>query len=198
MKNFWNERYSEKEYVYGKEANVFFAEQVQQIAPGKIILACEGEGRNAVYAAASGWEVHAFDTSIIGKSKAIQLAVSQGVSIHYRIEDASKITYDENSVDAVAFIYAHFPAPIRKKIHQIAINWLKPGGKIIIEAFTPEQLQNNSGGPKEVSMLYTQDMLLDDFEELSCDLIETQNVALNEGEFHKGKANVIRFVGTKK
>ncbi len=76
MKNFWNKRYSEKEYVYGEDANVFFAEQLQQITPEKIILPCEGEGRNAVYAATSGWGVHAFDTSIIGKSKAIQLAVS--------------------------------------------------------------------------------------------------------------------------
>ena len=72
MKNFWNERYSEKEYVYGEKPNVFFAEQLRQIAPGTIVLPCEGEGRNAVYAAANGWEVQAFDTSIIGKSKAIQ------------------------------------------------------------------------------------------------------------------------------
>ncbi|TDD77259.1 class I SAM-dependent methyltransferase [Flavobacterium caseinilyticum] len=198
MKNFWNDRYSEKEYVYGEEPNVFFAEQLQQLAPGKIILPCEGEGRNAVYSAGNGWEVHAFDTSIIGKSKAIQLAARKEVSINYTIEDAVSVTYEKNSIDAVAFIYAHFPASIRKKIHQKAITWLKPGGKIIIEAFTPEQLQNNSGGPKEVSMLYTKEMLLEDFEELTCDVIETQSVALSEGEFHKGKAAIIRFIGTKK
>lgn len=198
MENFWNERYSAKEYIYGEEPNIFFAEQLQQIARGTIILPCEGEGRNAVFAAANGWEVHAFDTSIIGKSKAIQLAAAQDVSINYTIEDAVSTTYEKNSIDAVAFIYAHFPALIRKKIHQKAIAWLKPGGKIIIEAFNPNQLQNNSGGPKEPSMLYTQEMLLGDFEELNCTVLEVQSVELNEGAFHKGKADIIRFVGIKK
>ena len=198
MKNFWNERYSEREYVYGEEPNVFFAEQLQRLAPGKIILPCEGEGRNAVYAAENGWEVHAFDTSIIGKSKAIQLATRKEVSINYTIEDAITVTYEKNTIDAVAFIYAHFPASIRKKIHQKAITWLKPGGKIIIEAFNPNQLQNNSGGPKDLAMLYTEEMILEDFEELTCDMSEIQSVVLNEGEFHKGKADIIRFVGTKK
>lgn len=198
MKNFWNERYSEKEYVYGEKPNVFFAEQLQQIAPGTIVLPCEGEGRNAVYAAANGWEVQAFDTSIIGKSKAIQLAAAQGVSIEYAIEDAVAVTYEEKSIDAVAFIYAHFPTSIRKKIHQKAISWLKPGGYIILEAFHPNQLQNNSGGPKEAAMLYTKEMILEDFEELNCTLLEVQTVELNEGAFHKGKADIIRFVGIKK
>lgn len=198
MKKFWNERYSEKEYVYGEKPNVFFAEQLRQIAPGTIVLPCEGEGRNAVYAAANGWEVQAFDTSIIGKSKAIQLAAAQGVSINYTIEDAVAVSYEENSIEAIAFIYAHFPTSIRKKIHQKATSWLKPGGQIILEAFNQNQLQNNSGGPKEASMLYTEEMMLEDFEELHCTLLEMQTVELNEGAFHKGKADIIRFVGIKK
>jgi len=28
MNNFWNDRYNEKEYVYGEEPNVFFADQL--------------------------------------------------------------------------------------------------------------------------------------------------------------------------
>lgn len=91
MRNFWNERYSEEEYVYGEEPNVFFAEELQQMIPGKIILPCECEGRNAIYAVTSGWEVHAFDTSIMEKSKAIQLAECKGMSINYTIEDAATI-----------------------------------------------------------------------------------------------------------
>jgi len=46
MNNFWNDRYNEKEYVYGEEPNIFFADQLNQLNPGKIILPCEGEGRN--------------------------------------------------------------------------------------------------------------------------------------------------------
>ena len=197
MKNFWNERYSEKEYIYGEEPNIFFAEQLKNMKTGKIILPCEGEGRNAVYAASCGWEVSAFDSSEAGKTKALQLSAAKGVSINYTIDDATIITYGENSVDVVAFIYAHFPSDIRKQIHQKAITWLKPGSKIILEAFNPQQLQNNSGGPNELSMLYTEDMMKEDFASLNIELIQNLTTELREGKYHEGKADIIRFVGIK-
>jgi SAM-dependent methyltransferase len=197
MSNFWNERYSEKEYVYGENPNIFFEEQLSQLNPGTIILPCEGEGRNAVYAASQGWKVKAFDSSEAGKMKALQLANKKNVIIDYSIEDAVAASYPENSADVVAFIYAHFPPATRKQIHQKAIHWLKPGGKIIIEAFNPNQLQNNSGGPKDLSMLYTEETIKEDFEELKIELLQTNQTILEEGKYHEGKADVIRFVGIK-
>jgi len=197
MKNFWNERYSMKEFIYGEDPNVFFAEQLNKLKPGKIILPCEGEGRNGVYAASLGWEVSAFDSSEAGKEKAIQLATKKGVILNYEIEDAWEVEYPENSFDVVAFVFAHFPTEVRKHIHQKAITWLKPGGRIILEAFNPDQLQNNSGGPKEPSMLYTEKILKDDFKELNIELLETCTTELKEGKFHEGLAEVIRFVGVK-
>lgn len=197
MKNFWNERYSEKEYVYGEEPNLFFAEQLHKLKPGNIILPCEGEGRNAVYAASQGWKVNAFDASEEGKTKALQLANKKGVILDYNVEDAVTVTYPVNSVDAVAFIYAHFPPAIRKNIHQKAISWLKPGGKIIVEAFNPKQLQNTSGGPKELSLLYTEDIIKEDFKGLKIEFIKTLQTALNEGKYHEGMADIIRFVAIK-
>lgn len=198
MSSFWNERYSQKEYVYGEEPNVFFAEQIDRLQAGTIILPCEGEGRNAVFAASKGWEVNAFDTSVAGKSKALQLANRQNVRLGYTIEDAVKVAYPIYSADVVAFIYAHFPETIRKQIHRKAIGWLKLGGRIILEVFNPLQLQNTSGGPKDVSMLYTKEMLLEDFAELEIELLETTQIELKEGKYHDGKADVIRFVGVKK
>ena len=197
MSDFWNERYSEKEYVYGETPNAFFATQLNALQPGTIILPCEGEGRNAVYAAAKGWKVNAFDSSEAGKIKALQLADKRNVVINYAINDATVINYPENSADVVAFIYAHFPLAIRQQIHRKAIQWLKPDGKIIIEAFNPDQLKNNSGGPKELSMLYTEEILKDDFKELQIELLQTLQTTLNEGKYHKGVADIIRFVGIK-
>ena len=197
MYNHWNERYSEKEYAYGEEPNVFFSEQLNKLQKGIIILPCEGEGRNAVYAASQGWVVNAFDASDAGKIKALQLARKKGVSIDYKIADAATVNYPESSADAIAFIYAHFPAAIRKQIHQKAISWLKPGGKVIVEAFNTSQLQNTSGGPKEVAMLYTGEILKDDFLELNVELIQTLQTTLQEGKYHQGRADIIRFVGSK-
>ena len=198
MSSFWNERYREGGFAYGDEPNVFFAEQIDKLSAGTIILPCEGEGRNAVFAASKGWEVNAFDTSVAGKSKALQLAYRQNVRLSYTIEDAVKAAFPNNTADVVAFIYAHFPESIRKQIHRKAIGWLKPGGRIVLEVFNPLQLQNTSGGPKDVTMLYTKEMLLDDFAELEIELLETIQIELQEGKYHDGKADVIRFVGVRK
>jgi len=198
MKNFWNERYSEKDYAYGEEANMFFAEQISNLLAGNMFLPAEGEGRNAVYAASLGWKVSAFDTSDAGKSKALLLADKKGVTIDYKVDDAVSIFYPDNNADVVAFIFAHFPPSVRKKIHLKAIQWLKPGGKIILEAFNPNQLNNHSGGPKELSMLYTEEMIRNDFEGLDIEILQSVRTRLNEGKYHEGIADVIQFVGTKK
>jgi SAM-dependent methyltransferase len=198
MKNFWNERYSEKEFVYGEDPNEFFAEQLSKLQAGMMILPAEGEGRNAVYAASLGWKVSAFDTSDAGKSKALLLADKKGVTIDYKVDDAVSIFYPDNSAEVVAFIFAHFPPVVRNKIHQKAIQWLKPGGKIILEAFNPNQLNNQSGGPKELAMLYTEEMISNDFENLDIELLQAVQKPLNEGQYHEGMADVIQFVGTKK
>lgn len=198
MQEFWNERYNQAEYVYGVEPNTFFAESIQSLNPGTIILPCEGEGRNAVHAAINGWKVLAFDSSEIGKIKAMQLAIQKSVQIDYIINEADLVDYPENIADLVAFVYAHFPQETRKKIHQKAIKWLKPGGKIVLEAFNPNQLTLDSGGPKNPTMLYTIEMLQSDFKNLDINLLETTNIHLSEGKFHTGKAAIIRLIGTKK
>lgn len=197
MKNFWNERYGSQEYVYGKGPNVFFAEQLKQLPPGKILLPAEGEGRNAVFAAAKGWEVCAFDASEAGKMKAEKLAAAHQVSMEYLVADAANISYAENSFDLIAIIYAHFPEGLRKEIHQKAIRWLKPGGTLLVEAFHTEQLQYESGGPKSLELLYREEMLREDFKELEIQLMQTTIVHLEEGIYHRGKAKVIRFIAGK-
>ncbi len=197
MKDIWNERYNSENYVYGKNPNVFFAEQLNKLNQGTLILPCEGEGRNAVFAAMKGWNVIAFDQSETGKKKALTLAHQNNTVIDYIISDAEVFNVAKKTADAVAFIYAHFPAAIRKAIHQKAIDWLKPGGLMIMEAFNPHQLMNSSGGPKEISMLYTEEMLKEDFKAMKIELLQTLQIELKEGNLHEGIAEVIRFIGRK-
>lgn len=197
IKEYWNQRYKEKSFVYGEDPNLFFAEQLKKLKPGKIILPCEGEGRNAVFAANLNWEVQAFDLCAAAKMKSLELATKKDAQFEYMIGDAFEIEFEKGTADAIAFIYAHFPNEIRKPIHRKAISWLKPGGKIIIEAFHTGQINYNSGGPKEPSMLYSKENILNDFEDLQTEMIESIQIDLNEGQSHKGLADVIRYVGIK-
>jgi 2-polyprenyl-3-methyl-5-hydroxy-6-metoxy-1,4-benzoquinol methylase len=195
--NQWDERFSGEEYVYGIQPNVFLEEQLPLLEPGTILFACEGEGRNAVFAASLGWNVSAFDGSTEGQKKARKLAAEKDVTIDYRIGDATDIEYPTESFDCIVFIYAHFPASIRAGIHQRTLGWLKPGGTVIMEAFNPEQLPRTSGGPKDITMLYTPEMLMQDFEDVEDISISLESVTLDEGPLHQGKAEVIRMIAKK-
>ena len=196
--NFWDERYSSAEYVYGIKPNHFFKEQIDKIpVPGKILLPGEGEGRNAVYAAKLGWHVDAFDQSVNAQKKALNLAQKNEVKINYSIVDLHKFYPFKNYYDAVAIIFVHFTSENRIDFHNKIITSLKPGGKIILELFSKEQLGKTSGGPQDLKMLYSIDEIRQDFNSIKSTILKEETIDVNEGEKHRGEASVIRFVGEK-
>lgn len=197
MSSFWDERYSEKEYVYGKEPNLFFKEQLDKLSSGNLLLPCEGEGRNAVYARVNNWDVDAFDSSEIGKEKCIQLAKEFDVKINYVISDATEFDYGKEKYDLIALVYCHFPTDVRNLVLQHCKDALKLGGTIILEGFNPLQLQNPTGGPRTIDMLYTKGILLASFSDYDIQLLEELEIELDEGNYHKGKSNIIRMIAKK-
>ncbi|MEO0338336.1 MAG: class I SAM-dependent methyltransferase, partial [Bacteroidota bacterium] len=169
-KEFWNQRYSANDYAYGKAPNVFFAEQLRQLTPGKILLPADGEGRNSVFAATLGWEAIAFDISSEGKQKAEQLANEKNVSIEYLVGDLESLDLAPQSFDAMALIYAHFPPAIKSKYHQLLQKYLKPGGIVILEAFSKTHLHYRDknpkvGGPNNLGMLFSEAEIEEDFKD---------------------------------
>ncbi|MDR7210252.1 class I SAM-dependent methyltransferase [Flavobacterium piscis] len=198
MKAFWNERYANKEYAYGIKPNEFYKDQLSQIPKGKILFPAEGEGRNAVYAALQGFEVFAFDMSEEGKQKTGQLAFENKVTIDYEVASVDEITYPQDYFDTIVFVFVHFPLNARNQYYQKLLSYLKPNGAIIFEAFGKAQIHLNSGGPKQEDMLFSEDEIKNDFKNIDFITIETADINLDEGVFHQGKANVVRFLGTKK
>ena len=198
MNSFWNQRYNTEEFVYGREPNVFFARSIGPLKPGKLLLPGEGEGRNAVYAASLGWEVEAFDQSHAGAEKAERLAGEMGVQISYRVSDLMDFPFEQGIYDAVGLVFFHAPAPLRKHLHQKVVDSLKPGGSVILEAFHISQLGRDSGGPQSLELLFSKEMLQEDFSDLEIELMEETEVDLDEGLFHGGAAKVLRFKGIKK
>ncbi len=197
MNNFWNESYAEKIFAYGIAPNEFYKEQLAKLPKGKILFAAEGEGRNAVYAAQQGFEVFAFDSSSEGKNKAETLALENKVSIHYEVKGLEEVHHPENSFDVIVLVYAHFPYETRKKYHKKLVSFLKPNGTIIFEAFGKEQLNFQSGGPKQLDMLFSEEEIRNEFPGLNFSYLATVETTLNEGPYHQGKGNVVRFIGQK-
>lgn len=197
MTDFWNARYGQADFAYGREPNEFLKECLDGIEPGLLLLPAEGEGRNAVYAAGLGWDVVAYDPSIEGMRKAQQLAAERDLAIDYRLVGHADFHAESGAFDAVALIYAHVPGPMQRVLHRKMLDLLKPGGLLILEAFSKQQIGRDSGGPKDLDMLYSKAELEEDFQGMSELAVEECEVVLAEGPYHEGTAAVARIIGKK-
>jgi len=162
MKEFWNDRYNQEEFTYGKEPNIFIKAKLPLFERGKILFPAEGEGRNSVYAAQLGWEVSAFDFSSKGKEKADNLAHSKNVTINYKVSKFLEENYTPKEFDAICLTFVHFMPNIKTEMHQRLDSYLKVGGHIILEAFSKEHREISKvnpavGGPPDASMMYSID-----------------------------------------
>lgn len=197
MKEFWNERYRSEDYVYGTQPNTFFKEQLDKLSPGRILLPAEGEGRNAVYAARRGWQVTAVDISEAGRDKALRLAAQTEVQISYLVGSFGETELEVAAFDCIGLVFAHFPPDHRLLYHQKVIQLLKPGGTLILEGFSKEQMAYQSGGPRNEAMLFSVSELQEEFAALTELNIRQELIELREGAYHEGPASVVRLTGKK-
>ncbi|MCC6723620.1 MAG: methyltransferase domain-containing protein [Saprospiraceae bacterium] len=196
---FWDDRYGQSEFVYGVQPNEFFKEKISAIAPpGRLLLLAEGEGRNAVFAAKLGWQVTAIDFSENGRRKALGLASQNGAQLDYQVMDVQEFDFEKNNDwDAIGLIYSHFPAHFRGDLFKKCLRSLRPGGSVILELFTPEQLNYTSGGPKDLSLLYSAEQAHADFAGAASLEIGETIIYLQEGAHHQGPAAVVRCVAVR-
>lgn len=193
----WNERYTRDDFAYGTEPNSFLASNAKVLI-GPVLSLAEGEGRNAVFLASLGLDVLAVDGSVVGLAKARALAASRGLAIQTEVADLTTYEPPENSFGSVVSISAHLPSLIRKRLHRLVERCLKPGGIMLLEAYTIAQLARNTGGPKDPDLLMACMEIETEFP--NCDLILSQEIEREvvEGKFHTGLASVVQFIARKK
>jgi SAM-dependent methyltransferase len=194
IEEFWDQRYSEPGFAYGMEPNAFFAEVLASLPPGRLLLPGEGEGRNATHAAGHGWDVTAFDQSIIARDKALAWADSLDLKMDYQQANLEEYSCQNPVFDLIAIIYIHLLPEIRHRFHRQLAACLKPGGKIILECFHKNQLRYGTGGPTTDALLYHENDLRSDFKHLEIALCEEMVLNLTEGKYHAGKSSVVRLI----
>ena len=196
--DFWDARYGEEGFAYGTMPNIFLSSFSEIFKSGqKVLVIGDGEGRNGVWLAEQGCSVVSVDSSKVGVEKAQNLAAEKGVEIETICADLNHWDWPESEFDFVVIIYVHFPPDVRALLHHKVISTLKPGGQLIMESFTTEQLNYPSGGPPVLEMLYTAEMIKDDFKLLEIQQLEECITELNEGKYHCGEGAVVRLLATK-
>jgi len=196
---FWNERYSADELVYGAAPNEFLAGLAGQLPrSGHALDIGAGEGRNALFLASLGLDVLAVDQSEVGMQKALRLANERKLSLRVQAADLQHFDAEPNSFDVVSSIFVHLPAALRAAVHRRVAAWLKPGGAFILEAYAPDQIERETGGPKNPAHLASLEVLLDELAGLTIEHQAALVRNVSEGRFHTGEASAVQVVARKR
>jgi SAM-dependent methyltransferase len=195
----WEARFRVPDYAFGKEPNYFLA-SCKPLLPrsGKALAVADGEGRNGVWLAEQGLDVLSVDFSPSAQLKGEALARERGVNIAFLRADVHGWAYPEATFDVVVEIFTQFSEPADRDRKWAGMRKaLKPGGLLIIQGYTPKQLQYGTGGPKQVENLYTRALLegaFGDFRDLT---IVEQELEIYEGTSHGGMSAVINLTARK-
>jgi len=192
----WNKRFEGEGYLFGTEPNAYLREQAFRWRPGsQLLCVADGEGRNSVWLAAQGMVVDAFDISEVGVAKARKLAAMSGVSVEYSVADCDSWPWPTDTYDGIAAIFVQFADPtMRERLFANVIRSLKVGGLLVLQGYSPKQLEYKTGGPSLLSHLYTEEMLRTAF--ASTELLELRayDADLTEGTRHRGRSALIGLV----
>jgi SAM-dependent methyltransferase len=198
--NVWDERYAGEEYLFGVEPNAFLVSQRHLLRPGMSCLAlADGEGRNGVWLAQQGLHVVSVEASPVALKKARRLAQQRGVAIDFEQADLAQWEWGEDRFDAVAAIFIQFAPPgLREQIFAGIKRCLKPGGLLLLQGYTPRQLEYGTGGPPLAQNMYTEAMLHESFGDMVLLHLSEHDDVIHEGTGHHGMSALIDLVARRK
>jgi cyclopropane fatty-acyl-phospholipid synthase-like methyltransferase len=192
----WDERFSIEDYLFGAEPAQALVKLEHYLIPqGDTLVIADGEGRNSVYLASRGFRVTASDSSTVANVKAKALAANQNVEVNYQVEDFFDIDWSAEQYDNIVGIFFQFIPPDKIKQVLTALRTaIKKGGTLLIHGYTPQQIELATGGPKDVSLMYTKELFEDVFESVEILVNKEYQMQLSEGSGHKGQSALIDFV----
>ncbi|MFO1216795.1 MAG: class I SAM-dependent methyltransferase [Burkholderiaceae bacterium] len=195
----WNGRFDTGSYIFGTAPNDWLREQAHHLAPAsRVLCVADGEGRNSVWLARHGHRVDAFDIAEVGIRKARALATGAGVGVNFAVADVDALQWPAALYDAVVAIFIQFADPaMRARLFEHMVHTLKPGGVLVLQGYTPRQLEYKTGGPPLVENLYTEPMLRDAFAGLEIIALREYEADLAEGTQHAGRSALIGLTARK-
>lgn len=196
----WDARYARADYLFGTAPNDFLARQAPRLPRGaRALCVADGEGRNSVWLAEQGLDVTAFDVSPVGQEKARRLAAERGVEVKFELADVAGWSWSPVAFDVVAAIFIQFADPVmRSAIFAGMVRTLAPGGLLLLEGYTPKQLEYKTGGPSQAENLYTAALLRDAFGSLEIVELREYEAEIDEGPQHRGRSALVDLIALKR
>ena len=193
--NPWHERFQTKEFIYGEQPNTFIKNFAHHLKDCRTVAAyAEGEGRNAVYLASKGHSVIAFDYAQSGLDKTEELAKKHDVTVQTKLTDLLQDVIPVETFDAAIMVFGHFQHEQQPGVFERTLRSVKPGGIIMMELYSTYQLPYESGGPKQIDLLYDPSDVLTWCKPHKIIHFFTGEQVRNEGILHTGLAHTIQLI----
>ncbi len=201
----WNTRYQDAgdEYLFGTEPSRFLAHRAGLLRDGRRALCvADGEGRNSVWLAEQGLEATAVEISAVAVEKARRLAAGRGVAISFLQADMLAPDWPpaplHGMFDWVIGVFIQFTGPAERARQFAAMKQLTcRGGRILLQGYTPKQLDYGTGGPGVLENLYTAELLRAAFAGWEIEELVDYEDEIAEGRGHKGRSALIGMVARK-
>ncbi len=195
----WDARYDVPEFIFGTSANIFLQQQAHRFSAGQSLLAvADGEGRNGVWLAQQGLAVTAVDSSAVAQAKARQLALERHVSMEFIHADLLNWNWGIAHYDAVVAIFIQFATGAGRDAMFAGMQAAtRPGGLIVLQGYTPRQLEYKTGGPPSAENMYTTALLQDYFADWEILHLCEHDAEISEGAHHHGMSALIDMVARK-
>lgn len=195
MGNKWHERFDTEEYIYGEEPNQFIESEAARFKGcTSIVCFAEGEGRNAVFLAKQGQDVTAWDYADSGLEKTRKLAEKNGVKVETKKVDLLENEVEAEAFDAAVMVFGHFYGDGQKTVFEKMLKTVKPGGIVMLEVYSKDQIEYGTGGPREVDMLYDPKDILEWSAGHHVVHFFYGERMREEGRLHTGLAHVIQLI----
>jgi SAM-dependent methyltransferase len=195
----WNARYARDDYHFGEEPSAFLRAHAQYLRAGESALCvADGEGRNSVFLAERGLAATAFDFVPNAVAKARRLAARRGVQVDHQLADIFAWDWTAAAYDVVVAVFIQFLSPQdRERVFAGMKNAVKPGGLFLLEGYRPEQVDYGTGGPPYRENMYTRAWLETQFADWELLELKAYDVAIVEGQGHRGMSALIDVVARK-
>ena len=151
----WDRMYAGKELLWSAEPNRFVVEELAGVAPGRALdLAC-GEGRNALWLASRGFDVHAVDFSGVALERARRMADARSLTVRWEQADLATFVPEPRAYTTVLVCYLQLPWDGMAAVLDRAADAVAPGGTLLVVGHDLDNLTHGHGGPKDPAVLYT-------------------------------------------
>lgn len=195
----WDEKYCKQEYHYGTAPNDFLVEaEPFWNSKKKSLCLGAGEGRNEVYLLEKGLHVTALDLSEVGLKKFCALAESRDLksfeTVHSKLEE---FDFGDRSFDFITAIWFHGSKALKDSVFTVVSKYLESGGLLLMEVYTPKQVEFGTGGPPSAGMMYTLGEVESHLSDLDPLILQEKIRDVREGVGHNGKSSVLQLLARK-